>query len=157
MKSRSQRLHVRAFTLVELVIVIAVVAILAALLGPTVIGSTDRARLARALQDVNTLGGQAARARSDTAAATATCLTDNNFQNLQSFPAPGVCGSALPRCESVTPGTICWAGPYMPLVPADPWGNSYRGAVDPTTKLITITSSGPDGVAGSSDDISWQG
>ena len=39
------------------------------------------------------------------------------------------------------------------VVPVDPWGAAYRYEFDPATGLYTIGSNGPDGIAGTSDDI----
>ena len=49
------------------------------------------------------------------------------------------------------PGVTGWAGPYVSILPADPWGTPYHyttSAVGPS-----VSSAGPDGVVGTGDDI----
>src|SRR5438045_246441 len=121
--------NVRGFTLIELVIVIAVIAILAALLVPTIVGQAERARLSRARQDVGVLGKAIARMRTDTGNSTGGCLTDLTA-NLVSASAVTACGGSLPLCTAATPGYICWGGPYVPIVTNDPWNQPYTATRD---------------------------
>jgi general secretion pathway protein G len=147
--------NVRGFTLIELVIVIAVIAILAALLVPTILGQAERARASRARSDVANLGKAVARVRTDTGNSTLGCLTDLTL-NLPAADAAtaAACGPLLTSCTTATPGYICWGGPYIPIVSNDPWNNPYTATVDTTTFAVTIFSRGPDGTS-SSDDITF--
>lgn len=49
----------------------------------------------------------------------------------------------------VTTGKIAWKGPYVPSIPADPWGNKYLvniGKADPgVSKAVWVISAGPNG------------
>ena len=54
------------------------------------------------------------------------------------------------------PGSSNWRGPYVRLVPNDPWGRPYTYTV-PGKKHPTgydLLSAGPDGKVGTADDIS---
>jgi general secretion pathway protein G len=153
----------RGFTLIELVIVIAVIAILAALLVPTILGQAERARISRAAGEVNEIGKALARLRTDAAvtgslAAYQTCLT---LPNLLTSPNGTACppntGGAMPACSGVSAGTPCWGGPYLASVPTnDPWNRGYVISVltvgGVATGQISVSSAGPDGTAGTSDD-----
>ena len=143
----------RGFTLIELVIVIAVIAILAALLVPTILGQTERARVARGKGDVSELAKAFSRMRNDIAftvpddAAGEACYT---FTNLRSptAPAANVCGTTadLVPCDPNNPSQPrCWGGPYISAdIGADPWGTAMNKDFVFTNKSIRVWSSGPD-------------
>jgi general secretion pathway protein G len=141
---------VRGFTLIELVIVIAVIAILAALLVPTIMNQTERARISRAQGDVNEIGKAMARMRSNTSSTTVACYAS---ANLTAATAPANCapasGGTLAACVGAAPDAFCWGGPYLPVVPTlDPWSKTYIVTYDSTTTSITVTSTGNDGATG---------
>lgn len=149
----------RGFTLIELVIVIAVIAILAALLVPTILGQAERARISRAAGEVNEIGKALARLRTDTAvtgsaAAYQSCLV---LPSLLTSPVgttcpPNAAATALPACNTVSAGTPCWGGPYLASVPTnDPWNQAYI-ITAVATGQITVRSKGPDLTLGTSDD-----
>ncbi len=47
-----------------------------------------------------------------------------------------------------------WGGPYIEkAVKADPWQRPYKYGTDEANDRVTITSSGPDGQAGTQDDV----
>lgn len=130
----------RGFTLIELVIVIAVIAILAALLVPTIIGQAERARVSRAAGEVAEIGKALARIRTETGVSATTCLNLGNLACTTSAaafvaasgatPCVANCGALLPACNGAAPGAVCWGGPYMAApVANDPWGTAY--AVSP--------------------------
>lgn len=148
----------RGFTLIELVIVIAVIAILAALLVPTILGQAERARISRAAGEVNEIGKALARLRTDAAvtgsqAAYVSCLTLANLLTSPNGTAcPPATGGAMPACNTVSAGTPCWGGPYLASVPTnDPWNQAYDITALPTGQ-ITVRSKGPDLTLGTSDD-----
>lgn len=148
--------NVRGFTLIELVIVIAVIAILAALLVPTILGQAERARASRSRSDVANIGKAIARVRTDTGNSSDNCLTAITA-NLPNPAGPTDCGgpTLLTSCTTATPGYICWGGPYMPTVSNDPWNNAYTVTVDHSTFSVTVFSNGPDGVSGGTDDVTF--
>jgi len=51
-----------------------------------------------------------------------------------------------------TPG---WNGPYLYLLPVDPWGSAYQYSVHPVGKKADyiIRSAGPDRLYGNADDV----
>jgi general secretion pathway protein G len=139
------------FTLIELVIVIAVIAILAGLLVPTILGQAERARLTKAKSDTSELAKALARMRTDTASESAGCFVLANLQSTVA-PADDSCGAALPDCRATTtaPGSRCWNGPYLPagVTATDPWAQAYQIDYNTSTKSVTVTSGGPDTVIG---------
>ena len=146
--------NVRGFTLIELVIVIAVIAILAALLVPTILGQAERARASRGRADVANIAKNIARLRTDTGNSGSSCLTV--LSNLGSATDPSACGTAATTlCSAITPGYVCWGGPYLLGAANDPWNNPYTASEDPNTFAITVHSNGVDGVSGSSDDLTF--
>lgn len=147
---RNRKKNARGFTLIELVIVIAVIAILAALLVPTILGQAERARISRAKSDAGEIAKALARIRTDTASTTAACYT--TLTNLTSATPP----TGAEACDVNTTcqqneadpnlaGMPCWGGPYMnAAVTVDPWGTAWKVAYETTTRAITVTSNGPD-------------
>jgi prepilin-type N-terminal cleavage/methylation domain-containing protein len=145
------------FTLIELVIVIAVIAILAALLIPTIIGQVERARTSRAESDVGELARAIARVRTDTSVSGTGCV--DVLTNLTAFTDPSGCELAsgpfsgvLTACTAAKPGYPCWGGPYVGVLPTDPWGASYFASLNTTNYTVTVGSFGPDGTASADDD-----
>lgn len=125
----------RGFTLIELVVVVAVIAILAALLVPTILGQADRARVSRAKTDVNEIGKAAARMRADTDSTNNACYTLANMvlppvDNGGTLIGPSDCGAFNPCTgRGAVPGELCWGGPYLPSGKQDfrdPWNNTYQ-------------------------------
>ena len=60
-----------------------------------------------------------------------------------------------------TSGISAWEGPYLPSVPADPWGNKYLvniGKANPSDgKAVWVISGGPNGQLDTSSDASASG
>jgi len=50
------------------------------------------------------------------------------------------------------PGTARWAGPYLDVLPSDPWGTPFQYDTDASGKPI-VTSAGPDLEFGTPDDL----
>jgi general secretion pathway protein G len=148
--------HRSGFTLVELVIVIAVVAILAGLLTPTLANQMERSRTARAQSDVNELSHAVARLRTDTSVSLTGCV--DVLANLTSLTVTSSCtplgafSTGLSACATAKPGNPCWSGPYVSTLPEDPWGASYYATLNTTNFSVTVGSAGPDGISGNSDD-----
>ncbi len=98
------------FTLIEILVVVTVIAILAALVGPTVFRHLGTAKNAAARSQMEMLG-----------AALDTYRLDNGR-----YPST-VQGLEALRTEPTTePRPRNWQGPYLrKAVPLDPWGNPY--------------------------------
>jgi prepilin-type N-terminal cleavage/methylation domain-containing protein len=162
------------FTLIELVVVIAVIAVLAGLLVPTLLGLTDKARATQSQQLLREVGRGLQRMRQDTGNSLFTCLKPVYPRCTGSVPPanstwanPDTCLAGcgtLPLCAEVMPGIQCWGGPYTSRpavwrtatkgVYGDVWGNDLNFSVS-SRGTVTVWSSGPNGVddGGVGDDL----
>lgn len=124
----------RAFTLIEMLLVIVIIGILAGSIAVGLSGRSEQARIARAKSDIRTSLGLA---------------LDLFEQDIGRYPSDSEGLDALVS----DPGLDNWRGPYLRGgLRDDPWGNSYTYSRGPTS--YTVRSSGPDGQANTSDDIS---
>jgi general secretion pathway protein G len=130
----------RGFTLVEMLLVVTIIGILAALVIPRIAGTSDRARRQAALADIN--GG--------IKSALGQFEVDNGF-----YP------KSLQELISAPANAKNWHGPYFdpPKLPVDPWNNPYiyyyPGKHNPTG--YDLLSAGPDGKENTDDDLgNWQ-
>ncbi|RYG35585.1 type II secretion system protein GspG [bacterium] len=131
MKLQTTHLHKRrAFTLIELMVVILILAILAALIVPKIIGRAGDAKIAKAKSDLASLSN-----------ALDTYRLDNG-----SYPSSEEGLQALINQPS---GASGWKGPYVKAA-LDPWGAPYEyeypGTNGPNT--FVIRTYGSDGAPG---------
>ncbi len=123
----ARRLAGRGFTLVELVVVIGVIALLAALLLPTVLNQDERAREAAEKHSIAILAEAFQRFRNDTGFWPYEAGYWDTTQQLDPAPfnlndtaliapppgpAPGSTQDE-PQCSSWNIGLRCWGGPYL--------------------------------------------
>lgn len=161
----------RGFTLIEVIVVAAIIAILAGILVPMIFNQIDESKISRAQGDIK--GIQAALLtfrkdvgelpKMDTATTkNATLLTsdgplptlgtgwDSSKQiNLNDHLVANGPANVLWYTPSTGPGAPGWKGPYGTSFPADPWGRAYViniKNVGTTQARIFILSAGPDGV-----------
>jgi general secretion pathway protein G len=122
----------RGFTLIELVVVILILAILAALIVPRIVGRTSDAKRAKAASDISQLRGFIQQFRAD-------CdHYPDNLQDLRTRPSEGADG---------------WRGPYSDKeIPTDPWGYEYEYSVSNDGNDYTVKSYGADGAPGGDGD-----
>jgi general secretion pathway protein G len=107
MKKRSTLNIRRGFTLVELLVVMLILAVLAALIVPNVMGRTGQAKRSAALSDISTLSSLLQTFRID----------------CDRYPTTEEGLQALRQPPSDVQG---WRGPYSTKeIPNDPWGNPY--------------------------------
>lgn len=142
----STRPHKRAggFTLIEIMVVVAILGILAALVVPKIMGRPDEARIVAAKQDI---------------AAIRQALNLYRLDN-QRYPTTEQGLQALVEKPATSPIPANWkAGGYLERLPKDPWGAPYqylnpglRGEVD----IYSLGADGATGGAGNDADIgSW--
>ena len=133
----------RGFTLIELMVVLVIIGVLAALIVPNVLDRTDDARATAARTDINNL---------------MQALKLYKLDN-QRFPSAEQGLEALvkkPTAGAVPPN---WRS-YLSKLPADPWGRPYQYIFPGVKGEIDIFSLGADGQAGgegkNADIGSWQ-
>ena len=138
----------RGFTLIELIVVILVIALLAGLVAPMMMGNVTDAKVqaARAQIELFGLALDAYRLDNDRYPETA--------QGLQAL-------RATPESDPLPPR---WRGPYLRKeVPVDPWGRAYLytapGVANPTSyDLYSLGRDGRLGGEGEDADLtSWGG
>jgi general secretion pathway protein G len=135
------------FTLIEIMVVILVLGVLAALVAPNVFRHVGSAKEAAARSQIELLG-----------AALDAYRLDNDF-----YPATGQGLEALRREPLSEPRPRNWRGPYLRKeVPADPWGRPYLYSSPGTANpwgydLVSYGRDGGEGGDGEDADIrSWE-
>jgi len=130
MKAAGRR---RGFTLLEVMVVIVILGILAALVVPNIISRPDEARVIAAKQDIASLMQALKLYRLDNQRYP---TTEQGLQALTTKPA----GSPIP--------TNWKAGGYVERLPKDPWGNPYQYLNPGVRGEIDVFSLGADGTLG---------
>ena len=133
------------FTLIEIMVVIAIIGILATLIVPKIMGRPDEARATAAKHDVGTLVQAFKLYRLD----------------IGRYPTTEQGIRALVEKPTSEPVPQNWkAGGYLDSVPKDPWGNPYQYANPGTHGEIDVYSYGSDGKPGGTgndaDIGNWQ-
>ncbi len=122
----------RGFTLIELMVVILILAILAALIVPRVVGRASDAKIAKATSDIAELHGLLEQFRLDT----------DRYPTTQ---------EGLQALVVAPPNIKNWKGPYSgKSIPNDPWGNPYYYEYPGANgkESFTLMSYGKDGAPG---------
>jgi general secretion pathway protein G len=123
----------RGFTLIEIMVVVVILAILAALIVPRVMSRPDEARVIAAQQDIRTI---------------VQSLKLYRLDNLR-YPTTEQGLAALVKPPTVPPLAPNWkTGGYLERMPRDPWGNPYQYLNPGLRGEIDVFSFGADGVAG---------
>ena len=127
---RNRRL---GFTLLEIMVVVVILGVLAALVVPKVLGRPDEARAIAAKQDVASL---------------MQALKLYRLDN-QRYPTTEQGLQALVVRPASSPAATNWkAGGYLDRLPNDPWGNPYQYLNPGTRGELDVFSLGADGAPG---------
>jgi general secretion pathway protein G len=120
-------------TLIEMMVVLVIIAIVASLVVPNVIGRPDEARVTVARTDVRTIAASLEMYRLDNRVYPATS------QGLEALVSRPVSPPVPPN----------WAtGGYLAEVPVDPWGNPYVYRAPGENGPYDLVSLGADGKPG---------
>lgn len=130
---RARRTSDSGVTLIEMMVVLVIIAIVAALVVPNVIGRPDEARVTAARTDVKTIG-----------ATLEMYKLDNH-----TYPTTAQGLQALVTRPTSPPIPPNWAASgYLPQVPSDPWGRPYVYRSPGQGKPFDLVSLGADGKPG---------
>ena len=133
----------RGFSLIEIMVVIVIMGIMAALVVPNLLNRPDQARTIAAKQDILAISQALKLYRLDNGRYP---TTEQGLDALQTKP-------------TIPPAPHNWQ-PYLDRLPMDPWGNPYHYLNPGVHGEVDVFSFGADGVAGgegvNSDIGSWQ-
>lgn len=135
----------RGFTLIEVMVVVAIIGILAALIVPKIMSRPDEARVVAAKQDIGSV-----------MQALKLYRLDNGR-----YPSQDQGLAALVTKPTTEPVPNNWkSGGYLDKLPNDPWGNPYQYLNPGVHGEIDVFSYGADGKTGGegndADIGSWQ-
>lgn len=120
-------------TLIEMIVVLVVIALIAALIVPNVIGRPDEARVTVARTDLRTISAALKMYR----------LDNGNYPTTEQGLA------ALVAAPTAPPVPTSWSSEgYLPDMPVDPWGHPYAYKVPGDKRPFDLASLGKDGEAG---------
>lgn len=143
MRLNPARIALRGFTLIELMVVLVIIGVLAALIVPNVLDRADDARTTAARTDVANL---------------MQALKLYKLDN-QRYPTAEQGLNALVSKPSANPVPPNWK-PYLEKLPNDPWGRPYQYLNPGVKGEIDVMSFGADGQSGGegkdADIGSWQ-
>jgi general secretion pathway protein G len=133
------------FTLIEVMVVVVILSILAAIVVPRIMDRPDEARIVKAKQDIRALE-----------AALNLYKLDN-----YTYPTTEQGLEALIQTPTSPPEPKNWKpGGYVDRLPKDPWGNDYQYLSPGQNGAVDIYSLGADGQPGgegpSGDVANWE-
>ena len=143
-------LRQRGFTLIEIMVVVVILGILAALIAPNILGRTGEARITAAKADINSIGNALDLYKLDNFNYPST---DQGLQAIRhghdarEIPRPG----GYPEAANWNPEG------YLKTLPKDPWGSEYQYVSPGSEGAYDLYSLGADkreGGEGENADIS---
>lgn len=145
MKTNTAYSRSSGFTLIEVMVVIVILGILAALIVPKVMSRPDEARIIAAKQDI---------------ASIAQALKLYKLDNMR-YPTTEQGLQALVKKPTLPPEPPNWKGNgYLERLPKDPWGNPYQylqPGLHGDFDLLSLGADGASGGEGNDADIgSWE-
>jgi general secretion pathway protein G len=131
LRRRARRQAERGFTLVEMLVVITIIGLIMALVGPRVLNYLSDSRTKTAKIQIQSFAS----------------ALDLFYLDAGRYPSSAEGLGALVRPPS---GISAWNGPYLKggTVPNDPWGNSYVYRLPGERSAYEIRSFGSDGQEG---------
>ncbi|MDP2941632.1 MAG: type II secretion system major pseudopilin GspG [Candidatus Omnitrophota bacterium] len=122
----------KGFTLIELMLVVIIISVLAAMVMPRLVGRSQEAKTAAAKADINSTIGLAI-----------------DMYEMDTGKYPPDLGALMKN-----PNLPGWKGPYLKKEPKDPWGKAYIYKTPGThSNDYDLYSAGPNGVENDTDDI----
>ena len=145
MSSIDKKNKEQGFTLIEIMLVVLIIGVIAAMVVPNLAGKGEQARKSVARADIDT----------NLDSGLGMYELDNGR-----FPTTEQGLSALMQKPNAEPVPVNWNGPYLKkkLIPKDPWGRDYiyRNPGNHNTDGFDLFSTGPDGVESNDDIVNWQ-
>lgn len=130
----------KGFTLIEVMVVVAILGLLAAMVVPNLIGRDEEARINKAKQDISSLENALDLYRLDNFAYP---TTDQGLDALVKKP------SGSPEAKRYKEGG------YIKKLPTDPWGNAYQYLKPGSHGAVDVYSFGPDQTPSEDDIGNW--
>lgn len=166
-KKEMRRRGEAGFTLVEVIVIVAVLAIVAGIVAPMIFKQIDESKVTRAEADCKSIGSAVLTFRKDVGIwpnlvnQGAGCvpgisllkgsgqfpqkLTDQGYDTEAALNLTDVVGTDSQNCYNVDK----FKGPYLPRIESDPWGNAYvinAGNFPVDGQPVFVVSAGPDGI-----------
>jgi len=127
------------FTLLEVMVVVVIIAVMAAAVGPAIFDNLNKANVTRAGTDIKSISSMLEIYRAE------------NYN----YPSTDQGLEALVSKPSGDPEAKNWRR-YTKKTPIDPWGNPYKFLSPGAKSDVDIYSFGPDGVQSDDDIGNWQ-
>ena len=137
-----KQFDIKAFTMIEVMLVVIIIGILVAMVVPNLSGRGEQARVAAARADIE---------------ANITAALDLYELDNGKYPTTEQGLSAL--ISEPAPEPTNWNGPYLKkkVVPKDPWGREYiyQSPGIHNKDEFDLSSQGPDGIESEDDIVNW--